>query len=257
VLTTGTVRAMSHPYAPASDDLRATVLAGAVAVLPVLVGIVPFGLVTGASASAAGLTLWDAVASSVLVFAGASQLAMIDLLGRDAPVLVAVLTAAVINVRMVMYSASLSPFLAGTPIAGRAAAAYVLTDQAYALSVTHYPRDHGPATPRGRLAYYLGVGLPLWTTWQVVTVVGHVVGAQVPDGVPLAATVPLVFLALLVPAVVDRPTLWAALVGGTTAIVAAPLPANLGLLVGAAAGITASALSDVRADAPRTREGAA
>jgi predicted branched-subunit amino acid permease len=215
-------------------------------VLPIVLGVVPFGLITGVSAATAGLTLLDALASSLLVFAGASQVAMIDLLGRDAPVLVAVLTAAVINVRHVMYSASLSPWLSGTPTLARAGAAYVLTDQAYALSITRSREEDAPRTPVARLAYYLGAALPLWANWQLVTVVGYVVGAQVPPEVPLAATIPLVFLALLVPAVVDRPTLAAALVGGSVAVVAAPLPANLGLVVGAVAGITCGALLDVR-----------
>lgn len=235
---------MTGTSQPPSPGVREAFLEGARDVLPVVVGVIPFGLIVGVSAIAAGLTTGDAVASSVLVFAGASQLAMIDLLGQDAPWLVAVLTAAVINVRMVMYSASLAPWLAGVPRGSRAGAAYVLTDQAFALSVTRYGRDEG--TPRTRLAYYLGTALPLWLNWQLVTVVGAVAGAAVPEGVPLEATIPLVFLALLVPAVTDRPTLAAALVGAGVAVAAAPLPANLGLVVGALAGIVTGAVLDHR-----------
>lgn len=231
------------PHFP-SPTVREAFLDGARDVLPVVVGVIPFGLIVGVSAIAAGLTTGDAVASSVLVFAGASQLAMIDLLGQDAPWLVAVLTAAVINVRMVMYSASLAPWLSGVPVGSRAGAAYVLTDQAFALSVTRYARDEG--TPRTRLAYYLGTALPLWLNWQLVTVIGAVAGAAVPEDVPLEATIPLVFLALLVPAVTDRPTLAAALVGAGVAVAAAPLPANLGLVVGALAGIVTGAALDRR-----------
>lgn len=217
---------------------------GARDVLPIMVGVVPFGLIVGVSGVGAGLTTADVLASSLLVFAGASQLAMIDLLGQGAPWLVAVLTAAVINVRMLMYSASMAPWFASVPLGQRAGAAYFLTDQSFALSVTHYAQ--GETTPRARLAYYLGTAVPLWLNWQLVTVVGALAGAAVPDEVPLAATIPLVFLALLVPAVTDRPTLAAALVGGGVAVLAVPLPANLGLMVGALAGISVGVVLDRR-----------
>lgn len=231
------------PRSPA-PTVRDAFLQGARDVLPVVVGVIPFGLIVGVSAIASGLTVADALASSLLVFAGASQLAMIDLLGQDAPWVVAVLTAAVINVRLVMYSASLAPWLSDVPLRSRTGVAYVLTDQSFALAVTRYAREEG--TPRTRVAYFLGTAVPLWVNWQIVTVVGAVAGAAVPDGVPLAATIPLVFLALLVPTVTDRPTLGAAIVGGVVAVAAAPLPANLGLVVGALAGITAGAVLDRR-----------
>lgn len=238
---------MSFDPRPPSPTVRDAFLQGARDVFPVVIGVIPFGLITGASAIASGLTTLDAVASSILVFAGASQLAMIDLLGQGAPWLVAVLTAAVINVRMVMYSASLAPWLSSSPVSHRAGAAYFLTDQSFALSVTRYTRDE--MAPRARLAYYFGTALPLWANWQLVTVIGALAGAAVPDDVPLEATIPLVFLALLVPAVTDRPTLAAALAGGTVAVVGAPLPANLGLVVGALAGITVGAVLDRRREA--------
>lgn len=235
---------MATSPAPA-PTVRAAFVRGVRDVLPVVIGVVPFGLIVGVSAVAAGLTTADTLASSLLVFAGASQLAMIDLLGQDAPWLVAVLTAAVINVRMVMYSASLAPWFASLPVGRRAGAAYFLTDQSFALAVTRYTTTE-TTTPRSRLAYYLGTAIPLWANWQVMTVVGALAGAAVPEDVPLAATIPLVFLALLVPAVSDRPTLGAALVGGGVAVAAAPLPANLGLVVGALAGIAAGVVLDRR-----------
>lgn len=235
---------MASPPPSPSPTPREAFLQGARDVLPVVVGVIPFGLIVGASAVASGLTTADAVASSVLVFAGASQLAMIDLLGQGAPWLVAVLTAAVINVRVMMYSASLTPWWSALPLGSRAGGAYFLTDQSFALSVTRYARED--ESPRSRLAYYLGTALPLWLNWQAVTVIGALAGAAVPEDVPLEATIPLVFLALLVPAVRDRPTLGAALVGAVVAVVAAPLPANLGLVVGALSGITAGTLLDRR-----------
>lgn len=236
------------------DDPRTAFFRGVRDVLPVVVGVIPFGLIVGVSAVGNGLTAGDAAASSVLVFAGASQLAMIDLLGRGAPVWVAVLTAAVINLRMVMYSASLSPWWDQIPRPRRLLGAYTLVDQSFALAITRYSTGQ-VNDPQARFAYYLGLGIPLWVNWQLVTVVGAVVGAQVPEDVPLAATIPLVFLAVVVPAIVDRPTLVAAIVGGVVAVVAAPLPANLGLIVGAVAGITAGTLLDARSSPSSAEQG--
>lgn len=216
---------------------------GAVDVLPIVLGVIPFGLVAGAAAVDAGLGVEGAMALSVLVFAGASQLAAIDLLARDAPLVVVLLTVAVINLRMAMYSASLAARFTRVPLLRRMAAAYVLVDQAFALTVTRVDAD--PARPH-RLAYYFGVALPLWVNWQLMTAVGALVGSTIPPWLPLAATIPLVFLALLVPAVTDRATLAAAVVSGTVATLAIGLPNNAGLLVGAFSGIAAGTLVALR-----------
>lgn len=211
--------------------------AGVRAVAPVLLGIAPFGLVAGAAAVDVGLPVSGAVALSVVVFAGASQLAAIGLLAQGAPAVVIVLTALVINARLVMYSASLAPYVRGERLEWRALAAYLLTDQAYALSVTRFATDDVP-----RRWFYLGTAVPLWVVWQVCTVAGALAGARIPESVPLAFAVPLTFLALLVPAVKDRPTAAAALVGGAVAMLGIGLPYNLGLLAGALTGIVAGVL---------------
>lgn len=234
----------SSPHADAPTPAGAF-REGALEVLPIVAGIVPFGLVAGAAAVDAGLGLEGAMTLSLLVFAGASQLAAIDLLARDAPLLVVLLTVGVINLRMAMYSASLAPHLAHVPLGKRLAGAYVLVDQAYALTITRvdlHPRR------RHRFAYYLGVGVPLWVNWQLMTAVGAVLGSAIPDWLPLEATIPLVFLALLVPAITDRATLAAAVVSGAVATLAAGLPNNTGLLVGAFTGIAAGTLVALRTE---------
>ncbi|PSP38918.1 branched-chain amino acid ABC transporter permease [Halobacteriales archaeon QH_10_70_21] len=221
---------------------RESFLAGARATAPVLVGIVPFGLVAGAAAVGVGLSGLQAVGLSAIVFAGASQLAAIDLLGQDAPLAVVVVTALVINLRMVMYSASIAPYFQGVATRWRAGLAYLLTDQAYALSVTRFGDDR----PVRRRWYYLGAAAPLWAVWQVCTVVGVVVGARVPESLPLSFAVPLTFLALLVPAITDRASGVAAAVGGAGAAVGGGLPLNLGLIAGALAGVLAGLVAESR-----------
>lgn len=207
--------------------------------LPLLLGIVPFALVAGVAAAEAGLSLVQALGMSVFVFAGASQLAALELLGKDASLAVVVLTAAVINLRMLMYSASIAPHFRAATVRVRALLAYFLTDQAFALTIARYDTDDS-----GQRWYYLGVSLALWGVWQVGTVLGVVVGAGVPKSWGLEFAVPLVFLALLVPALKDRESLVAGTAAGVVAVVGAGLPLNLGLVVAAVVGVTAGMLAE-------------
>ncbi|ELZ61529.1 MULTISPECIES: AzlC family ABC transporter permease [Halorubrum] len=218
-------------------------LAGVRDVSPLILGIAPFSLVAGIAAVDAGLGLAEAVGMSVIVFAGASQLAALELLGENAPLAVVVGTAAVINLRMLMYSASIAPHFADYGRRLRTGLAYLLTDQAYALSVAEF--DENPE--RSRWRYYLGAAASLWIVWQIGTVAGVVLGAGVPDAWGLTFAVPLVFLALLVPAMKDRPTTVAGVAGGAVAVAAVGLPLNLGLLAGALCGIAAGLLAEVTA----------
>ena len=212
--------------------------------LPILLGISPFALVSGVAAVQTGLSPVQAMGLSLIVFAGASQLAALDLLGRDASLLVVVVTAGVINLRMLMYSASLAPHLRSLPGRMRATAAYLLTDQAYAVALARFTGGEAPGSPSGRLWFYLGAAATLWAVWQVGTLAGVLLGRGVPDAWRLEFAVPLVFLAILVPAVEDRATLVAAVVGGGVALGSAGLPLNLGLLAGATAGIAAGLVTE-------------
>lgn len=201
--------------------------------LPVNLGVLPLGVVVGIAAVEAGLTPAQAIGMSVVVFAGLSQLAALDLIGDSAPLVIVVGTAIVINLRMVVYSASIAPHFATYRRRVRAGLAYFLTDQAYALSVAEYARNES----RDRRLYYLGAGGAIWAVWIVGTVVGIVFGVGVPEAWELSFAIPLVFLALLVPLMKDRPTTAAGIAGGAVALAGAGLPFNLGLVAGTVAGI--------------------
>lgn len=229
------------------DALRS----GLVAVAPLLVGVVPFGFVAGATPVAHGMG-WDVpIGFSTILFAGASQLAAIEVLTGGGSVAVAVLAACTINLRMVLYSASLAPYVGGVDLRRRGVMAYLLTDQVYAISIVGWSEDGSdPSTDAGsaskRWWVYLGAGLGLWVTWQVSTVVGILIGNAVPSGVHLEFAVPLAFLVLLVPTLVTRPALVAATVGGGVAVLAAELGAGpTSIMIGSLAGIVAGAAIDV------------
>ena len=247
--------------------LPTDVRAGVRASLPLLVGLVPFGLVAGVAAVDAGLSPVAAVGMSVVVFAGASQLAVIELLRTDTPLLVVVLTGVVINLRILMYSASIAPYFQRYRTRWKAVLAYFLTDQAYAVAIARYTddgdgggdedsdgddeadqRDHEGPTPdavtsdgrfEGRDWFYLAVGASIWVVWVVATVIGVGLGRGLPQAWGLDFAVPLVFLALLVPRLEDDATVVAGVAAGVVALVATGLPYHLGLPVAAVVGVIA------------------
>lgn len=214
---------------------------GVRAVSPILLGIAPFGVIFGAVASGSEVPILAAWASSFIIFAGASQIAIVEVLGGGGAPVVAILTAIVINARMLMYSADVGRYAAKMPLGTKMFVGYLLTDQAYLVTAQRFP---SPLHATGFLPFYLGAGLTLWATWQISTTTGIVIGAAIPPAWSLEFAIPLSFLALLVLAVTDKPAMLAALVGGTVAVLALPLPYHLGLLVGATCGVAAGMASE-------------
>ena len=215
--------------------------------IPVLIGIVPYAVIVGVAAVAAGMLAVDAAGMSAIVFAGASQLAAIELIGRGAPVLVIVVTTIMINLRFAMYSAAMTPYVRNEPAWARAAIGAILTDHGFALATIRL-RDH-PDTPRRH--YLLGVLMPFYVVWVALTAVGAMLGAQVPAAWQLDFALPLTFLALLFPAIRDRPSLAAAVTGGALAIALRALPYNLGLVIASLAGVGVGAWLEVLRDRAR------
>ena len=215
---------------------------GVRAAFPLLLGVAPFGLIVGVTASGAGLSTLEASAMSMMVFAGASQLAALELISVGAAAPIVWLSAALINARFLMYSASLAPHWQRLSLGWRSLMAYALTDQAYALSIIRY-EHHRPSDPRG---YYLGLSVVLWLTWQTTTIAGAVLGARVPASWSLDFAVPLIFLSLLAPVVRDRAGASAAASAGVVAVLALGLPFNMGLMIAALSGIVVGTLVEVR-----------
>jgi 4-azaleucine resistance transporter AzlC len=218
--------------------------AGQRAALPVLLGIFPFGVVTGVAMAAGGIPPLEATLMSLIVFAGASQLAATQLLGAAAPVAVIFVTVFFINLRFVMYSASIRPHLAALPLRWRMLLGYLLADNAYALCIARFTQY--PDAP-GKHWYCLGVSLPVCFTWQIATILGVIAGTAVPHAWKLEFAAPLAFIALSAPLLRDRAMVAAALAAAITAVLAYSLPLRMGLLLAAIAGIGAGLLAERRA----------
>jgi 4-azaleucine resistance transporter AzlC len=220
---------------------RSAFFAGAKAELPILLGVLPFGMIYGVLALEAGLPVDQAQAMSAVVFAGSAQFVIAQLVAGAAPALVIIVTAVLINLRHALYSASLAPYLRHLRPRWQWLLAYLLTDEAYVVAILHY-RDGREL--QHKHWYFLGAGLALWTTWQLSTAAGILLGAQIPAGWSLDFTLALTFIAIVVPALKERADIAAALTGGLAAVLLAELPYRLGLVVGALLGIAAGVLVD-------------
>ena len=217
--------------------------AGGRAVVPVLLGTVPFGFVAGVASIGAGLTPLQGLALAVLSFSGIAQLVASQLIAVDSPILVTIAAASVVSLRFMMYSAALAPHLAHLDRRWRALLAYVMTDQSFVLAAQHYAQ---PGDSRHRHWHFLGSAATLYVTWQASVLVGIFAGAQVPATWSLDFAVVLTFIALLVPAVRTRADLGAAIVAAAVSLWAAGLPYRLALVVASIAGIGAGLAIEAR-----------
>jgi 4-azaleucine resistance transporter AzlC len=230
----------THP-APARAFRR-----GFLVTLPMQIATIPFGLIFGALAVEIGLNLTETMAMSFLVIGGVSQLVALKMMAEQAPTILVILIAALVNLRMAMYSAAIAARWQGVGPRPRLLAAWFLNDQTFAISLARY--DARPEMPSSeRAAFFLGSGTCCLVFWTCATAAGVLVGAQVPRDWPLEFAVPVVFIAVSAPFLRRWPNLVAAGVACTLAVLLRELPHNLGLILGALAGIAAGvAVTEMR-----------
>jgi predicted branched-subunit amino acid permease len=202
----------------------------------VLLAVAPFGLITGVAMVASGIPPAMAVLMSVTVFAGASMIASAQLLASGTPLVMVLLATAFINLRFMMYSATLRPHFARAPLRWRLLLGYLVADNVVGLSAGRFA-DH-PDDP-AKLEFFLGVGTVIWMVWQLGVAAGAGIGAGLPASWRLEFAAPLAFIAMSVPLIRDRAMLAAALASGVTVIVANGLPLRLAIPCAALTGIAA------------------
>lgn len=217
---------------------------GARGALPILLGVIPFAMICSVAAISVGLSPFEAMSMSFIVFAGASQLAVLQLMGQGAFWGVMLLTAWVINLRFTMYSAALAPYLQKEPLHRKLPFIYVLSDQAFGVTMSHFANEM-PANPAW---YFYGAAGTIALTWALSATIGALLGTLIPSSWGFEFAFPLSFMALMFAALKDRPTLLAALVGGTIAVLAQGLPYNLGLILAALLGIGAGVLAETQTE---------
>lgn len=213
--------------------------------VPMQVGIAPFGIIFGTLAGVGGLSLLQTVGMSALVYAGSAQFIVISLLGSGASAAVILLTTLVVNLRHVLYSATLQPQVSALPQRWRILLAFWLTDETFAV-VQRFYLVHG-RTPQAHW-YWLGVATALYTCWVGSSLIGVLFGQAVPDmaGWGLEFAMLATFIGIVVPMLRNRPQIAAALVAGGVALLTYELPYKLGLMAAAFSGIVAGVLLERR-----------
>lgn len=213
------------------------------AVAPILLGVAPFGVIYGVVALQSGLAPIAAMAMSSLVFAGSAQFLLAQLVGVGAPMLLTAGAVGLVNLRHALYSASVAPILVHLPRRWKILLAYLLTDEAYAAAIPHL-LGVKPDSPQARQAHWVlfGAGFGLWSCWQLATLAGVLIGAQLPADLGLEFALPLTFIAIVVPLIDSRARLLAALTAGGVAVVLAAMPYKLGLFVAALSGLVVGVL---------------
>ena len=203
-----------------------------------LLGVAPFGVIYGVIALQSGIPPLAAILMSSIVFAGSAQFLLAQLVGAGAPALLSVGAVGLINLRHALYSASVAPMLQRLPRRWKLLLAYLLTDEAYAAAIPHLLAD--PESPTAHWVLF-GAGFALWAGWQVSTIIGVLLGAQLPSDLGLDFALPLTFIAIVVPLIDSRARVLAALVAGAVAVLLAPLPYKTGLFAAALVGLAAGA----------------
>lgn len=219
-----------------SDDTtaqRAAFKAGALSCLQFLPSYVPFGLVCGVAAVQAGLGEWGAVALAAFAFAGSAQAVLTQFLGSGAPLAIAIVSGLVVNLRMAVYSAAISPRIEGATPKQRLLWAAFLVDQTFINNEVRHQRGAHKDHP---LSYYMGCSLVMWPWWIMTNAVGAFAGAKLPASWQLEFTIPLSFVAMVLPMLKSRSQIFAALVGGAAGVLLFALPLKLGLIAACALG---------------------
>ena len=227
------------------DTTRSAYWQGARDGAPFIFVVSPFAMLFGVVSAEAGLNVFEALAFSVVVIAGAAQFTALQLLQDNAPTFVALASALAVNLRMAMYSAALTPHLGAAPFWQRGLIAYFLVDQTYACSVMAYERNKGWGLAQ-KTAYFFGTMTPVCPMWYVMTLVGAWAGTAIPPDYALDFAVPITFIALTAPMLRTAAHRAAALVSVLMALGFAWLPFNLGLMVAGLAGMITGAQIELR-----------
>ena len=217
---------------------------GAADITPMAVGIVPFGMALGAMNGASSIDPLAGMLSAPLILAGAAQLATLQMLEAGSHPAVIIASALLINLRILLYSASLAPWFSGARLRLRLLLATAVIDQTHFVAIPRF--EQGDLDRRGRVAYYGGAGVCIVAAWLGSQTVAVVLGAELPDSMRLDMAAPLALIGLLAKSVATRPAAVASVAGIAVASVGAGLPYQSATLVAISVGIAAAVALESR-----------
>lgn len=215
---------------------------------PFILVIIPFAMLFGVLATEAGLSVFETLSFSVVVIAGAAQFTALQLMTEQAPTLVVLASALAVNLRMAMYSASLTPHIGSAPLWQRAIAAYFTVDQSYAVSITKFEKAPEMSAAE-KIAYFFGSVTPVCPLWWIFTLIGALIGEAIPASFALDFAVPITFLAIIAPALRTRAHIGAAITAAFLSLLFMSVPYNLGILLAGIGGMMVGARIEASTEA--------
>jgi predicted branched-subunit amino acid permease len=227
---------------------RAAFHRGVLDMLPVTPAVAAWAVVTGVAMAQSGLALSESAGLSLIAYAGSAQLAALPLLVAGAPIVVSVLTALMVNLRFVIYSAAIAPSVRMLSLRRRLALGYLLGDISFVVYMRHEARWHDADA---RAWYFLGVGFAMFVVWHAGSLIGLFAAAAIPRDWGLDFAGLLALLALWVPALASRPTLAGSAVAAVLSVVLDRLPLRSGLVVAILTGVAVAVAVDRRREPPR------
>jgi len=233
---------------------KAAFRAGILECVQLIPSYIPFGLVCGVASVQAGLGEWGAVALAAFAFAGSSQAVLTQFLSGGAPLMIAIVSGLVVNLRMAVYSAAISQRIAGASRKERVLWAAFLVDQTFISNEARHQRGEHMGHP---LAFYLGCALMLWPWWVLMNAIGAFAGAKLPSSWQLDFTIPLSFVAMVVPLLKSRSQILAAVAGGVAGILLYAMPLKTGLIAACVFGTCVGMLVDAWQASRTSGDGAA
>jgi predicted branched-subunit amino acid permease len=208
-------------------------------IIPMVIGVAPIALAIGATISTSPVPALAGWAGGPLIVGGAAQLLTVQMLATGSAPLVIVVSAVLVNARVVAYAAAIAPWFREASLRQRLLVALPLTDPLYFTATARFERDDFDQS--GRLAYYAGAGGLLLASWMALQAVAIAAGSTLPDWVGLRLAAPLALGGLLAKVATGRPATAAAVIAGILAVAAVALPlqagASLGMVAGIAAGV--------------------
>ena len=172
-----------------------TLTKGIADVSPLMIPVVPFGIIFGVIGMELGLSPYMTFGMSVIIFGGASQIVLLQLFSGGASSLVTITSVGAVNSRHLLYGAVFSEYLSHLKLSWKIILSYVLIDQAFAVSNTYFKKNKENEFKHYHL---LGAGFTCWTVWQISTILGIFLGSVIPEELGLSFTISLTFLALLI-----------------------------------------------------------
>jgi predicted branched-subunit amino acid permease len=213
------------------------------AVAPHLLALSAWGFVSGVAMVNYGLSFWQSMIMSLWVYAGSAQLTALPLMAAGAPVWMVFLAGFIVNIRFVIFGATLYPFFERYSHFKRLMLGYLLTDINYVVFVSLFRH----VRQKRRTVYvwtYLSMGTAIAAAWQLSTLAGVLIGDRVPREWSLEFAGVLTLMAVVIPLIKGRPMLVTVLVAGGVAWLGQALPLRMGLFIAIVAGIAAGILSE-------------